>query len=1467
MKKLYAISLIAGLSMFSELNSTTLISSTVNNGGFESGATGWTITNGAQTNRWFIGTNYFCGGTQGAYVGTAVGNNNYTANAASTVHLYRDFTFPAGETDITLTFDFRGQGESTFDHMRVFLVSTATTPAAGTQLPVGSRIGNAQYNLVAGCTNYTITINGTAAGTTQRLVFQWRNDGSIGTNPAATLDNVTIITQVPPVPNCPTALTAPANGATGVCETSVTLQWTAPTGGGAPSGYKVYLGTNNFPTNVINGTNVGLVTSYSPGVLLPSTTYYWCIVPTNGAGDATGCTVYSFTTGAGCYVQPPAGTVSYTACGGSYYDPGGPSANYGNSQNSTVTFCPSVVGQYVQVTFSSFNLESCCDFLTVYNGNSTAAPVIGTFTGTTPPCNLVSSAVNGCLTFVFTSDGSVTYSGWTATVSCVAVPAGPLPGSICGNAPSIALPYTATSQTTLCYGNDYTNASTGSCGSLYESGEDRVYALTVGAATCIGITLSNASTTSIGYQVYSGCPGTAGTTCIGSNGGANPLSGTVVLPAAGTYYIIVDTWSAPNNATYDISVVNYGTGPANDLPCSATALALNTNLTGDNSCSGSASEPGTPACWTAGTMNTVWYSVVCPASGQLRIRTTVGTLTNTQIALYSGTCGSLTLVACNNDAPACGSSSYLNSEITATGLTGGATYWIRIDGANSLTGSFDVMAVDGAVGFPPAAGQDCSSPNPVCAASISIGDPGYQAYGNICDFPGGGGNCLASGERGSAWYTIPINAAGNLTFDIVPNDWPGAPSTASTDYDFAVWKIAGAGATNCAGIAAGAVPLRCNYSGLGVTGCYTTTGTAPPAYPGFGGAYEASIPVVAGEVYVLVVSNFSNSTSGFTLNFGGAAPINYTAAGSTVTWTGGTNTSWTLASNWGGCTPPICGISAVITPSSTNQPTVIAGNFYVNDLTINAGATLTLLAGANLHICGNFTNAGSILASPTSTITFDNASANHTMSGSFVGADALGNLVITQTGGSVLLNSNVDLKGNFTTSNATSVLNLNGRYLRVAGNFTNAAGNTTVTNTAGSTVEFNGTAAQTYNQGSSVLTLNNVLMNHTGPGVTCATNMVLGTSGVMTLTLGRLITNANEVQITNTASAACSAGNVNSFVQGNLRRYLNGGATAYDFPVGHATNGYQRANITFTSTTTIPQLVARFDTYGALPNGPIASECPSNTYNTLQVLNNGYWTISASANPSSGTYTTTLYNTNYTNSAGAAGWTVIKGVNTASYTLNGTCAAGTVNVVTRTGMNGFSVFGVGQSVAPLPVELVSFTGMAFEDHNRLEWITASEMNNDYFDIERSDDGINFFSIGRADGHGTTSMRNDYSFNDYSPIEGTNYYRLKQVDFNGSVTYSQIVTLEFHRGNMTVTNIKPNPTNGEVNFDFNSPLESSIHIVITDVTGRVVRDEFREVKAGTTLINTLIDQTGAGIYTLTVSEEKSGFRSVTRIVKF
>ena len=152
---------------------TVLISSTVNNGGFESGAAGWSVVNGngqGQTNKWFVGTTSVCSGVQAAFIGTNSTTNTYDNTRASTVHLWRDFVFPANQSQITLTFDLKCQGESSFDYFAVFVVPTTTNPSAGTLLTTG-QVGNTYYNQQPNCTNYSITLPANYAGTTQRLVF------------------------------------------------------------------------------------------------------------------------------------------------------------------------------------------------------------------------------------------------------------------------------------------------------------------------------------------------------------------------------------------------------------------------------------------------------------------------------------------------------------------------------------------------------------------------------------------------------------------------------------------------------------------------------------------------------------------------------------------------------------------------------------------------------------------------------------------------------------------------------------------------------------------------------------------------------------------------------------------------------------------------------------------------------------------------------------------------------------------------------------------------------------------------------------------------------------------------------------------------------------------------------------------------------------------------------------------------
>ncbi len=109
-----------------------------------------------------------------------------------------------------------------------------------------------------------------------------------------------------------------------------------------------------------------------------------------------------------------------TTCSGTFYDSGGPTGDYGFNENFTKTFTPSTPGTMMRVTFSAFNVESGYDYLYVYNGPTTGSPQVAgsPFSGSTLPAVITSTAAGGELTFRFTSDGVINYSGWAATLSC-----------------------------------------------------------------------------------------------------------------------------------------------------------------------------------------------------------------------------------------------------------------------------------------------------------------------------------------------------------------------------------------------------------------------------------------------------------------------------------------------------------------------------------------------------------------------------------------------------------------------------------------------------------------------------------------------------------------------------------------------------------------------------------------------------------------------------------------------------------------------------------------------------------------------------------------------------------------------------------------------------------------------------------------------------------------------------------------
>ena len=221
------------------------------------------------------------------------------------------------------------------------------------------------------------------------------------------------------LPGCAQVI-APVEGAQGVSASGTTLSWTQTTG--VVTGYNVLFGPDCNSLVLVSENQSG--TTFATGALETGTTYAWQVVPVNNNGAAEGCGCNTFTTDANIDIIMSNNSVQ--TCAANFYDSGNIGANYANSEVFTLTITPDQPNSAVEVTFNSFNTEADFDFLTIYDGNSTAAPQLADLSGIlTTPFSFVSSAIDGSLTFQFTSDGSVNRQGWAAEVTCV--PTGEVP--------------------------------------------------------------------------------------------------------------------------------------------------------------------------------------------------------------------------------------------------------------------------------------------------------------------------------------------------------------------------------------------------------------------------------------------------------------------------------------------------------------------------------------------------------------------------------------------------------------------------------------------------------------------------------------------------------------------------------------------------------------------------------------------------------------------------------------------------------------------------------------------------------------------------------------------------------------------------------------------------------------------------------------------------------------------------------
>jgi hypothetical protein len=171
----------------------------------------------------------------------------------------------------------------------------------------------------------------------------------------------------------------------------------------------------------------------------------------------------------------------------------------------------------------------------------------------------------------------------------------------------------------------------------------------------------------------------------------------------------------------------------------------------------------------------------------------------------------------------------------------------------------------------------------------------------------------------------------------------------------------------------------------------------------------------------------------------------------------------------------------------------------------------------------------------------------------------------------------------------------------------------------------------------------------------------------------------------------------------------------------------------------------------------------------------------------------------------------------------------------------------------LPVTLTSFTGSVVNKAGELKWVSESEVNNSHYEIERSNDGTNFVSVGNVNSKNSATGAS-YAFRDGSIAEGKNYYRLKMVDIDGKFEYSHVIMLTYAGGLRTMS-AYPNPTVGNVTVQF-SKAGNGASVKVISMEGRVMQQV--SVPANATQLGLNMANYVPGIYTIVYNNNGEQF---------
>ena len=410
------------------------------------------------------------------------------------------------------------------------------------------------------------------------------------------------------------------------------------------------------------------------------------------------------------------------------------------------------------------------------------------------------------------------------------------------------------------------------------------------------------------------------------------------------------------------------------------------------------------------------------------------------------------------------------------------------------------------------------------------------------------------------------------------------------------------------------------------------------------------------------------------------------------------------------------------------------------------------------------------------------------------------------------LSLQIDPSGTFDNRSNSGGANGDSKNLTLKGGLVNSAlnNNGTFTQRLG-TVIFADDTLQTID-GSSATTFYNFEINN---AANFTLNVPLSITNVLTLTNGIINTTSTNL-LTLTSAGTAGIGSASSYISGPMKKdFASSLLTTLTFPIG-ANGFYRPAQITVKHSS-----AGATSYWGQVVTSPAAALPYSLPATLSKVSTRRYWQFVRTGVSNFTNATIKLYygiddgvtdfNSLRVGQGIVATWADHGGVGSANYSGNITSASFT----TFSGI--FTLANTTGGSNALPVELINFSAENCTNGSCLDWTTATEINNDYFEIQRSLDGITFFKIGMVGGNGNSSTENNYSFRDNFSSNQNIYYRLKQVDYDGKYTYSNIREVN---GDLTELKLFPTISNGEnVFLDMTSSGRGQVKVKLINKFGQ------------------------------------------------